>query len=54
MAYSSSTLMTISGKIWVWMMDMMVGYHGGSVMKGYARGFRHCFSTIDAVRRRFG
>ena len=54
MAYSGLMLMMTSGRMWVWMMSMMVGYHCGLVMKGYAWGFKPYSSMIDAVRRRFG
>jgi hypothetical protein len=33
---------------------MMVGYHCGWVMKGYAQGFKPYSSMIGVVRRSFG
>jgi hypothetical protein len=53
MAYSSSTLMTTFGKTLVWMMNMMVRYHGGWVTKRYTWGFKLYSSVIGAMRRRF-
>lgn len=32
---------------------MMVGYHSGWVMKGYAQGFKPYSSMIGATRRNF-
>ena len=54
MAYSSLILMMTFGRMWVWMTNMMVVYHGGLGTKGYVWGFKHYSSMIDAVRRRFG
>jgi hypothetical protein len=36
------------------MMNTMVGYRGGLVMRGYARGFKLYSGVIDAVKRSFG
>jgi hypothetical protein len=41
------------GKMLVWMTNMMVGYHGGWVMKGYAQRFKPYSSMIGAARRNF-
>jgi hypothetical protein len=54
MAYSSLILMMTFGRMWVWMMNMMVGFHGGLAMRRYAQGFVPYSSMIDAARRSFG
>jgi hypothetical protein len=54
MAYLSLILMMMFGRMWVWMMNMMVGFHSGLVMRRYAQGFMPYPSMIDAVRRSFG
>jgi hypothetical protein len=54
MAYSSLILMMTFGRMWVWMTNMMVGFHGGLAMRRYAQGFEPYSSMIDAVRRSFG
>jgi hypothetical protein len=35
------------------MMNMMMGYHGGWVMKRYTQGFKPYSSMIGAARRNF-
>jgi hypothetical protein len=53
MAYLSLKLMTTSGRMWGWMMNMMVGSHNGLVMRGYIQGFKLYSNAIDAARRSF-
>ena len=53
MAYSSLMSMMTSGRTLVWTMNMMVGYHHGWVMKGYAHAFKPYSSMIGAARKSF-
>jgi hypothetical protein len=54
MAYSSLILMMTFGRMWIWMMNIMAGFHGGLAMRRYTQGFVPYSSMIDAVRRSFG